>query len=110
MKFNKYYSIDNYDPKSITSILNYAKSLEGSTLGEKCNPDIKEGNLSGKGNFGQYLEKYYFGFNPNNNPEPDFSYVGVELKTGAIKRTTKVRLFFFGLQINLVIKNNCIFT
>ena len=89
LKFNKYYSIDNYDPKSITSILNYAKGLEGSTLGEKCNPDIKEGNLSGKGNFGQYLEKYYFGFNPNNNPEPDFSYVGVELKTGAIKRTTK---------------------
>ena len=89
LKFNKYYSIDNYDPRSITSILNYAKGLEGSTLAEKCNPDIKEGNLSGKGNFGQYLEKYYFGFNPNNNPEPDFSYVGVELKTGAIKRTTK---------------------
>lgn len=89
LKFNKYYSIDNYDPRSITSILNYAKGLEGSTLGEKCHPDIKQGNLSGKGNFGQYLEKYYFGFDINNNPGPDFSYVGLELKTGAIKRTSE---------------------
>ena len=89
MDFNEYYSPEKYDPYSISSILNYAKALKGHTLVDKCHSDILEKSYAGKGNFGQYLEKFYFGFNPNNNPEPDFRYVDVELKSGAIVETSK---------------------
>jgi len=75
--FNDYYSPENYNPYSISSIFNYAKDLKGHTLADKCHTDISEQKYKGKGDFGQYLEKFYFGFNPNNNPEPDFSYVGM---------------------------------
>jgi DNA mismatch repair protein MutH len=87
--FNEYYSPDKYDPYSVASIFNYAKDLTGHTLADKCHSDILEKNYAGKGNFGQYLEKYYFGFNLNNNPAPDFSYVDVELKSGGIIETAK---------------------
>jgi len=87
--FNEYYSPENYNPYSISSIFNYAKNLKGHTLADKCHSDILEKSIAGKGNFGQYLEKFYFGYEPNNNPEPDFSYVDVELKTGAILETSK---------------------
>ena len=89
MDFNEYYSPENYDPYSISSIFDYAKDLKGHTLADKCHSDILEKKYKGKGNFGQYLEKFYFGFNPNNNPGPDFSYVGMELKSGAIIETSK---------------------
>tara|TARA_Y100000996_G_scaffold399861_1_gene369288 strand:- start:56 stop:1450 length:1395 start_codon:yes stop_codon:yes gene_type:complete len=87
--FNEYYSPEKYDPYSISSIFDYAKDLKGQTLADKCHSDILEKSYAGKGNFGHYLEKFYFGFNPNNNPEPDFSYVDVELKSGAIVETSK---------------------
>ena len=89
MDFNEYYSPEKYDPYSISSIFDYAKDLKGHTLADKCHSDILEKSYAGKGNFGHYLEKFYFGFNPNNNPEPDFSYVDVELKSGAIIKTAK---------------------
>ena len=89
MDFNEYYSPEKYDPYSISSIFDYAKDLKGHTLADKCHSDILEKSYAGKGNFGHYLEKFYFGFNPNNNPEPDFSYVDVELKSGAIVETSK---------------------
>ena len=89
MDFNKYYSPEKYDPYSITSILNYAKDLKSHTLADRCHPDILEKSYAGKGNFGHYLEKFYFGFDPNNNPQPDFRYIGVELKSGAIIETKK---------------------
>tara|TARA_X000000950_G_scaffold283778_1_gene385398 strand:- start:341 stop:1708 length:1368 start_codon:yes stop_codon:yes gene_type:complete len=87
--FNEYYSPENYDPYSISSIFDYAKDLKGHTLADKCHSDILEKNYAGKGNFGHYLEKFYFGYNPNNNPGPDFNYVDIELKSGAIVKTTK---------------------
>ena len=89
MDFNEYYSPEKYDPYSISSIFDYAKDLKGHTLADKCHSDILEKSYAGKGNFGHYLEKFYFGFNPNNNPEPDFGYVDVELKSGAIVETSK---------------------
>ena len=89
MDFNEYYSPEKYDPYSISSIFDYAKDLKGHTLADKCHSDILEKSYAGKGNFGHYLEKFYFGFDPNNNPEPDFSYVDVELKSGAIVETSK---------------------
>ena len=39
--------------------------------------------------FGQYLEKFYFGFNPNNNPAPDFQLCRCRTKVGAIMETSK---------------------
>ena len=89
MDFNEYYSPEKYDPYSISSIFDYAKDLKGHTLADKCHSDILEKNYAGKGNFGHYLEKFYFGYNPNNNPGPDFNYVDIELKSGAIVKTTK---------------------
>ena len=40
----------------------------------------------GKGGFGQLVEKFYFGYEPNSSPEPDFPEAGVELKTTPLKR------------------------
>ena len=59
MDFNEYYSPENYDPYSISSIFDYAKDLKGHTLADKCHSDILEKNYAGKGNFGHYLEKFY---------------------------------------------------
>ena len=44
MDFNEYYSPDKYDPYSISSILNYAKALNGYTLADKCHSDILDKN------------------------------------------------------------------
>ncbi|MEI6864640.1 Sau3AI family type II restriction endonuclease [Flavicella sp.] len=39
----------------------------------------------GKGNFGQILEKFYFGYEPNSKAEADFVQVGMELKSTPLK-------------------------
>ncbi len=46
-----------------------------------------EGNtkINGKGNFGQILEKFYFGYEPNYDAEPDFKEAGIELKSSPLK-------------------------
>jgi len=38
-----------------------------------------------KGNFGQILEKFYFGYEPNSDAEPDFKEAGIELKSSPLK-------------------------
>ncbi len=43
----------------------------------------------GKGSFGQFLEKLYFGYNPNSSPKPDFEEVGIELKSSPLKYINK---------------------
>lgn len=82
----------DYDKTSADSILAYAKKLEGQTfqnifdryyayfklqnkLIEKNNEDTKA-----KGQLGNFLEEYYFGYKPNSDQEPDFPEAGVELK------------------------------
>src|SRR5690606_11731238 len=42
-------------------------------------------NYKGKGNFGQLLEKFYFGYEPNSDSEPDFKEAGLELKSSPLK-------------------------
>ena len=76
---------DMYDPKSINSILSYAKELKGNTLREKCTKEIENHGYTGKGNFGQILEKFYFGYEPNSKSEADFIEVGMELKSSPLK-------------------------
>jgi DNA mismatch repair protein MutH len=76
----------NYNPKNKKSVIDYAKLLKGKTLREICDSKILQHNYKGKGNFGQILEKFYFGYNPNSKSEADFFEIGMELKTSPIKQ------------------------
>jgi len=75
-----------YNPKDKKSVIDYAKLLKGKTLREICDPEILEHNYTGKGNFGQILEKFYFGYDPNSKSEADFFEIGMELKTSPLKQ------------------------
>lgn len=75
-----------YNPKDKKSVIDYAKLLKGKTLRQVCDPLILEHNYSGKGNFGQILEKFYFGYDPNSKSEADFFEIGMELKTSPLKK------------------------
>lgn len=102
-----------YDDSNEKSILSYAKQLKGRTFRDiknefdispyeyYINPSerqhtttkiIKEKevgyitNTKAKGQLGGFLERYYFGYKPNNSPEPDFYKVGIELKQTCIDK------------------------
>ena len=75
-----------YNPKDKKSVIDYAKLLKGKSLRQICDPLILEHNYTGKGNFGQILEKFYFGYDPNSNSEADFFEIGMELKTSPLKQ------------------------
>ena len=75
-----------YNLNDKQSIIDYAKLLKGKTLRETCEKEILEHNYSGKGNFGQILEKFYFLYEPNSVSEPDFAIAGLELKTTPLKQ------------------------
>lgn len=75
-----------YNPKDKKSVINYAKLLKEKTLREICDPEILKHNYTGKGNFGQILEKFYFGYDPNSKSEADFFEIGMELKTSPLKQ------------------------
>ena len=84
----------DYDRNSPESILAYAKQLEGLTFldvlkmycaHEGISFDSEQvKNTKAKGQLGNFLEKYYFGYNPNGNQEADFKESGVELKQTCI--------------------------
>ena len=75
-----------YNPKDKKSVIDYAKLLKGKTLRQTCDSLILEHSYTGKGNFGQILEKFYFGYNPNSKSEADFFEIGMELKTSPLKQ------------------------
>ncbi len=75
-----------YNPKDKKSVIDYAKLLKGKTLREICDLEVLNHNYTGKGNFGQLLEKFYFGYNPNSKSEADFFEIGMELKTSPLKQ------------------------
>lgn len=75
-----------YNPNNKYSVINHAKYLIGKTLREVCGTVVLNHNYTGKGNFGQILEKYYFGYDPNSKSEADFYQIGIELKTSPLKR------------------------
>lgn len=75
-----------YNPKDKKSILQYAKKLKGKTLREVCELSGVEKSFSGKGKFGQLLEKFYFGYDPNSISAADFFEVGMELKSSPLKQ------------------------
>ncbi len=74
-----------YDIYSIDSIVGYAQKLKGRSLREVCSNEVEKEGYKGKGKFGQTIEKFYFGYEPNSNPEPDFKEVGLELKCSPLK-------------------------
>ena len=76
----------NYNQNDINSIIDYSKKLVGNTLRDLCGNDINSQHYKGKGNFGQFLEKYYFQYEPNSLSEPDFNQVGIELKSTPLKQ------------------------
>ena len=74
---------DKFDKKSI---IEFARKLQNKRLGEICDWSINTHKYSGKGNFGQTLEKYYFLYKPNSDSEPDFKEAGLELKSSPLKQ------------------------
>lgn len=75
----------NFDINSASSIVEFAKKLKDKTLHEVCGKEIVAHGYKGKGNFGQILEKFYFGYEPNSDTEPDFLEAGLELKSSPLK-------------------------
>ena len=84
----------DYDRSSADSILHYAKQLEGRTFLEikrEFNPDPETDgeealteDTNAKGQLGNFLEKNFFGYEPNSVQEADFKEAGVELKQTCI--------------------------
>lgn len=79
----------DYDKTSPQSILAYAKKLEGKTFqdikqsyldyhNQTENENVEDSNA--KGQLGNFLEEYYFGYKPNSDQEADFKDAGIELK------------------------------
>lgn len=84
----------DYDKTSADSILQYAKQLEGKTFldikrqynaffGIPDDPAISD-DTNAKGQLGNFLEEFYFGYKPNGEQEADFKDAGVELKQTCI--------------------------
>lgn len=79
-----------YDKTSPASIFAFSEALLGHTLSEAvtaldksvCPSDIKH---RGKGGLGILVEKFWYGYEPNSNPMPDFEEAGVELKTTPLR-------------------------
>src|SRR5690554_6007176 len=74
-----------YDIHSTDSIVEFSKKLKNKTLRQVCGAAIEEHGYKGKGNFGQILEKFYFGYEPNSDAAPDFLEAGLELKSSPLK-------------------------
>jgi len=74
-----------YNVNSADSIIDFAKLLKDQTLRQACGLEIEKHGYKGKGNFGQILEKFYFGYEPNSDSEPDFKEAGIELKSSPLK-------------------------
>lgn len=74
-----------YNPKDENSILAYAKMLIGKSLRASCGESIEQHIYEGKGKFGQLLEKYYFGYDPNSKSQADFFEIGADLKSSPLK-------------------------
>lgn len=95
----------NYDETDIQSILDYSQQLLDRSLGEiiaeyqvspyKTYRDFQDGTISeivdkeismkSKGQYGNYIEKYFYGYQPNSDSAADFDKVGVELKVTPFK-------------------------
>ena len=85
-----------YDETNAQSIESYAKKLEGMTFQDILDMDLENyieestpayfSNINLKGGLGELVEKHYFHYEPNNDPQPDFPEAGCELKVTPFKK------------------------
>lgn len=76
-----------FDDSSEDDILRYASQLIGKSLSQvvELPQTVLQQARKGKGRLGHLVEEYYFGYRPNNSPEPDFPKAGLELKVTGLK-------------------------
>ena len=87
----------NYDHRSAKSIFHFSQGLLHKSLNEAVEMlgdsiDEEYATSGGKGGLGQLVEKFYYGYEPNSNPGPDFAEAGVELKTTPLKKDAQGEL------------------
>ena len=83
----------DYDASSSESIVHYALNLQDSSLRKELGiPEDVKFERKGKGGFGESVEFYYFGYNPNSKQAPDFEEVGIELKVTPLKTVRRNEL------------------
>lgn len=103
----------DYDIKDSESILDYASKLEDRTFRDiydeylesprksyfdtestssKLDEEKYVYSTNAKGQLGNFLEKYYFGYNPNGRSEADFKEAGIELKQTPVDKNKKGQL------------------
>lgn len=95
----------DYDDSNIESVMYYSQKIlnkpfsqiiEDYTLSpykthqdfqEKVISEIveKEISIKSKGQYGNYIEKYFYGYQPNSDSSADFAKIGVELKVTPFK-------------------------
>ncbi|MCT4584936.1 MAG: Sau3AI family type II restriction endonuclease [Peptostreptococcaceae bacterium] len=73
-----------YDKSNPISIEEHAKRLINMSFNDVLPDKFK--NYKGKGNLGQFIEKYHFGYDLNSDKEADFKEAGVELKVSCFKQ------------------------
>ncbi|WXR62033.1 Sau3AI family type II restriction endonuclease [Peptostreptococcaceae bacterium AGR-M142] len=73
-----------YDKSNPISIEEHAKRLINMSFNDVLPDEFK--NYKGKGNLGQFIEKYHFGYDLNSDKEADFKEAGVELKVSCFKQ------------------------
>lgn len=69
-----------FNKSDAISIFDYSKHILGKCIKEYMTEDELAAVHGGKGLLGQLVEEYFFGYDPNSNPEADFHEAGVELK------------------------------
>jgi DNA mismatch repair protein MutH len=106
-----------YNNKSVDSIVKYAKSFVDKSLLEVLDnqsistikDEINYYQNKRKGHFGDLIEEYLFQIENNNDAQPDFKHVGIELKTTPLKQlkskkySPKERLVFSMINYMTVI-------
>lgn len=69
-----------YNKFDAISIFDYSKHLIGKSIREFMDEEALSVLHGGKGQLGQLVEQYFFGYEPNSNPNADFEEAKLELK------------------------------
>lgn len=81
-----------YDRTDKVSIWRYSAKLLETTLSSAIYPNQIDEEIGGKGKLGQLVEKYFFGYDLNSNPDADFSDAGLELKCTPLRELKNHKL------------------
>ena len=108
IEFLRHESALPYNPNDKSSIIEYAQKLAQKSLRNTCSKEA-DSLKNNKGAFGQLVENLYFFIKTNNSPEPDFSSVGMELKTAGLNKKNsqwraKESMMLSGINYHNIIK------